>query len=303
MENCPICGRSVEGSERSKSRDMHHVDCSVCGWYSITEEAVGELEHNPEYQGKKYLLSGVIRSASDRTSRLEILSYDLPDLLDAANPPQNPLEAVDDILLHVLNHIEAAHEAVPLRGTEYSVVYAHGAQEFKYLLEKAVELNYLESPVKSTFRLTLNGWERAAEIREEVTDSDRAFVAMWFKDKLRPAWEDGFKPALKQTGYSPIRIDRIEHNDRIDDRIIGEIRGSGLLVADFTGNRGGVYFEAGFALGLELPVIWTCHEDCVDDLHFDTRQYNHIVWEEPDDLRESLEDRIRATIPGRATRG
>ena len=33
------------------------------------------------------------------------------------------------------------------------------------------------------------------------------------------------------------------------------------MVCDLTGYRGGVYFEAGFASGLGLPVIYTCRKD------------------------------------------
>jgi nucleoside 2-deoxyribosyltransferase len=84
--------------------------------------------------------------------------------------------------------------------------------------------------------------------------------------------------------------------------IVAEIRRSGLVVADFTGNRGGVYFEAGFAMGLGIPVIWTCRDTDINAVHFDTRQYNHIVWKEAGDLREQLQRRIEATIPGRAIR-
>ncbi len=70
-----------------------------------------------------------------------------------------------------------------------------------------------------------------------------------------------------------------------------------MPVAHFTGNRGGVYFEAGFALGLGIPVIWTCHKDRISDLHFDTRQYNHIDWKDVIDLRERLYNRIMAIAP------
>ena len=56
------------------------------------------------------------------------------------------------------------------------------------------------------------------------------------------------------------------------------------------------YYEAGFAAGLSIPVIWTCHQDLVDDLHFDTRQYNHITWSTPDEPRSKLEARIGAVI-------
>ena len=38
------------------------------------------------------------------------------------------------------------------------------------------------------------------------------------------------------------------------------------------------------------------HEDQIDDVHFDTRQYNHIVYKTAGELREKLRARIAATI-------
>lgn len=87
-----------------------------------------------------------------------------------------------------------------------------------------------------------------------------------------------------------------EHNNNICDEIIAEIRRSKFLIADFTGQRGGVYFEAGFAYGLGLPVIWTCKKDDVSNLHFDINHYNFILWEKSEDLCTNLCNRILATI-------
>ena len=89
----------------------------------------------------------------------------------------------------------------------------------------------------------------------------------------------------------------LEHNEKIDDKIIAEIRKSGILVADLTENNQGVYFEAGLAMGLGIPVIWTCRKDNFESIHFDTRQYNYIVWENPGELKEKLKNRIEATNP------
>ena len=91
-------------------------------------------------------------------------------------------------------------------------------------------------------------------------------------------------------------MDLKEHNDKICDAIVAEIRKSRFVVADFTGHRGGVYFEAGFALGLGIPVIWTCKKEELPKTHFDTRQYNHIDWENEGDLFIRLKNRIEATI-------
>ena len=71
-------------------------------------------------------------------------------------------------------------------------------------------------------------------------------------------------------------------------------------MADFThgnsGARGSVYYEAGFAQGLKIPVIFTCRKNAIKRIHFDTRQYNHIVWETPVELKDRLTNRIAAVI-------
>ena len=72
-------------------------------------------------------------------------------------------------------------------------------------------------------------------------------------------------------------------------------------MADVTQQRAGVYFEAGYALGLGLPVFWCVRKDDLDNVHFDTRQYNHIVWENEEDLAEQLYLFVTAIIgKGRA---
>jgi hypothetical protein len=73
------------------------------------------------------------------------------------------------------------------------------------------------------------------------------------------------------------------------------------LVADFTGARTGVFFEAGIGVGLDIPVVFTCRADRSAELeeHFDTRQYNHLLWKDPSDLHDKLRLRIEATVTAR----
>ncbi len=82
--------------------------------------------------------------------------------------------------------------------------------------------------------------------------------------------------------------------NRIDDEIIGRIRASRFIVADFTGHRQGVYFEAGMMLGLGRTVIWMCKDEELKASHFDTRQYNFINYKSVDEARKRLYDRIMA---------
>ena len=165
-------------------------------------------------------------------------------------------------------------------------------------------LKYLESegwvkPYSNGHQVTVAGYRRLAEAKTNV-GSGQAFVAMWFGDEMNAAYEKGIEPAIVDAGYKPMRIDQKQDVVKIDDEIIAEIRRSRFLVADFTqgedGARGGVYFEAGFAFGLNIPVIYLCREGSINKIHFDTRQYHHIAWSSPEKLRERLTKRILALI-------
>ena len=146
----------------------------------------------------------------------------------------------------------------------------------------------------------MEGYSYLAEIDHAVTDSAQAFVAMWFGKSMDEVWRKGLQPAIRDAGYEALRIDQKEHLNKVDDEIIAEIRRSRFLVADFTqgetGPRGGVYYEAGFAHGLNIPVVFTCRKDALEKIHFDTRQYPHIVWKTPEELRDSLAERISAVL-------
>ena len=151
----------------------------------------------------------------------------------------------------------------------------------------------------SAYVVEVEGYSKVETILGS-TASNQAFVAMWFDASMDDAYENGIAPAIESAGFSAKVINRDPTVDKIDDAIVAEIRKSKFIVADFThgdkGARGGVYFEAGFAMGLGIPVIYTCRKDMIDEVHFDTRQYNHIVWSDPNELRLRLQERIEARI-------
>ena len=247
----------------------------------------------------RHLYSGAVRELNQ--AGREVIVDNLETLLDSVVIPRSPLERIDRILLYVFKYMETDDAIVTLNSDhDYSLAYAKNASEFAFLTDKAKELGYLESPlppVPEECRLTIEGWKQVATVNRDEVRTSQAFIAMSFDESLRSVYTDGIKPALNQTGYMPLRVDDAQYNEKIDDRIIADIRKSGLVIADFTQHKGGVYFEAGFALGLGIPVIWICRDTDFKDTHFDTRQYNHIVWKNADDLRDKLIARIEATVP------
>jgi hypothetical protein len=194
---------------------------------------------------------------------------------------------------------------VPLREEEAPLGLSTGFADLRFHVGELVKGGYLEIkdqaiPNYVEARLTLDGWRRVEALEKGAVDKpNQCFVAMWFSAQLEPVYKTAIEPAIRAAGYDAMQMAFLEHNDDINDRIIAEIRKSRLVVADFTGNRGGVYFEAGFALGLGKPVIWTCKRSFFEEhgVHFDTQARNHILWDEPADLKRALQARIEATVP------
>jgi hypothetical protein len=173
--------------------------------------------------------------------------------------------------------------------------------EAQLLLKMMTDMDLFRVTQETLFSLAPQGWTKYEELQKTAVNSAQAFVAMWFNDATEEPYINGLHKAIEDSGYEPRRVDQKHHHlNKVDDEIIAEIRRSRFLVADFTCEpdkvRGGVYFEAGFAMGLNIPIIWTCKETSMNDLHFDTRQYPHIVWKHSADLYTQLKARIGRLI-------
>ncbi len=172
--------------------------------------------------------------------------------------------------------------------------YSRNKEELLLLLN-ILEENGLVQSINEAFSISARGLVRAEELGASGSGS-QGFVAMWFDDSMNDAWLNGFEAGIREAGYFPRRIDSKDYIGGVSDEIMAEIRRSLFVVADYTGQRNGVYFEAGFAVGLGLTIIPTCRSDQIDNLHFDIRHLNTLVWNTPAELADKLNKRIRAVI-------
>ena len=183
--------------------------------------------------------------------------------------------------------------------TAYAWSESTEQKELVFFVKYLTNRGWLEVDKAMGYTITVPGYERVAE-QLTKKDPSQCFVAMWFNDSMKQAYEEGIKKAIEECGYKALRIDQKKDVNKIDDEIIAEIRRSHIVVADFThdakGDRGAVYYEAGFAYGLGLEVIYACKKDPENKLNFDTRQYHHILWNDTKDLYTQLRDRIRARV-------
>jgi nucleoside 2-deoxyribosyltransferase len=182
--------------------------------------------------------------------------------------------------------------------------FSEDYNDWLFVLKAMQQRNWINLNIQETidgkfvltqpFFITEEGW---FEIEKELERnfSKQVFVAMWFDDKMEKATLK-IEEAIKSCGLTPMIINKKEHNNEISGEILLEIMNSRIIIADVTGQRNGVYFEAGFALGHKKSVIWSCQKEDMKNVHFDTRQYNHIIWDNEDDLCKKLEGRLKATI-------
>lgn len=157
----------------------------------------------------------------------------------------------------------------------------------KYLLQNNV------------IRLTTKGWTNVYS-EKSLLNSRNAFIAMAFTDdtgqQLPGEHRDCIRQVLESLNWSPVIVDEVPHNDGVMDKIIASINHARFVIADLTYHKNGVYFEAGYAKGLGLPVILTVKKDHLERSHFDVKHLNLVVWDDFDDLKKKLSYRIKATI-------
>ncbi|MEO7867220.1 MAG: hypothetical protein ABIU54_06250, partial [Candidatus Eisenbacteria bacterium] len=151
-------------------------------------------------------------------------------------------------------------------------------------------------------QITPKGWSYL-EGAGATSESDTAFVAMSFDPSLALVYRAAIHRGIEDAGYLPIRADDHRHENLIDAEIHALIRRSRFVVADFTLQSNGVYYEAGFARGLGLRVFRLCRKADAKKVHFDQNHYHVLRWQPKylAVLRRELQLRIEAEI-GRGPR-
>lgn len=296
LEKCPLCQRDLDTFSRFDI-PVYRIDCKSCGRYDVQFEVVGALINRHRDLGMPvHLISGFTREYSIRSNPVTIDWTLLEHLSSSGLIPQSPAEQVDRLLLNMALMTKHPGHPVQLnKQTDHTVAYAQNWLEADFYMNHLVSDQYL----KPREIISLKGWQRVAELQRSPLESKSAFIAMNFDPDMNEAHRK-IHEAIARAGYEPVRVDNTADRrlGRIDDLIVSEIRRSRFVVAEFTGQKGGVYFEAGFALGLGKQVIWCCRGDEVkaNKLHFDTRQFGHIVWDNELELGEKLFNKIMAAI-------
>lgn len=324
MNGCPITGYNEATTLASTGGDYRRILCKPLGGEYRLSGTAGQLVETLSPTAKAKLAGWIVDQMRLGADPILVTSNVLQAV--ASQPRMEVLERVHRLYRFLGHRLMSIGRSTPWTASAYAGaskerevegirVGARAWTECSSDEELDALTSYgfaqkalIEGEYSGDISLSIDGWRLLEQLDQSGTSSDQAFVAMWFGPEVSDAYQGGIAPAIRDAGYVPMRIDQKEHANRIDDEIIAEIRRSRFVVADFTCGmvddggqpvaipRGGVYYEAGFAQGLGIPVIWMCRQDHIDHVHFDTRQFNHITWTDAADLRVKLKNRIGAVL-------
>lgn len=291
--NCEICGLERQPHSLDRDRNIFTVTCARCGSFEWHVNASRLSENTHQIR-----LSGYIRDLN-RSGVTPLVDARFVATASRLPIPRLPERAMR--LLHAAVERGVADPLSPIfidaQPHYLGASYSAGESELAVLRGILVERQLLEQVASFTaYLVTPSGYIADEESKSPSAQSVTAFVAMSFDQDMVDAYVHGVDPGVQAAGYRPMRIDRKEHANSISDEIMAEIRRARFVVADYTKANNGVYFEAGFAIGLGILVIPTCRKDHLSTLHFDIRHINTLSWESPAELANALAKRISAII-------
>jgi hypothetical protein len=319
-KSCPLTGWKIVSIEQHGYNYQYKIQCFRFSF----EISVGvECFTNSELLQKKHIIRWLLlknRFSAKRNGEefpSQLLHWQplyLLDIIEESYIPESPKEKFDQFLLDLLNIFpdyegEIGYDQLLLcsffKSSKELDLFLNGFHEKSYLeFSKQGFINALiqqnATIDKYRVKIKFEGLNYIALLQGQGRSSKNCFIAMSFSGTdYSLQIRDAIKNAVSTTGYNPILINesKIESDKTINDAIIAEIKRAKFVIADFTEQKRGVYFEAGYALGRGLNLIYSCdEEDFKNNSHFDVNHYPHILYKNANDLEKQLIDKIRAWI-------
>jgi hypothetical protein len=244
------------------------------------------------------MLSARVRHARPSADGdLIVLTHDLLEEYSKGNPPSVPVR-LQRLKSLISSRATGLTDAIRIHlWNDCPIVHARDEGEMFALILHLSKLGLIHYSQRNEPALdvtvTVDGWTDL----QSPGSTSTVFVAMAFNDEMTPAYEAIRAAIYDDCKLDPHRVDKRQYEHQITEEIITGLQQCWLVVADVTHGKNGVYFEAGYGMALGRPVIFSVREDrLLTDVHFDTRQYPHVVWKNEADLREQLAGRIKAAM-------
>ncbi|MES2832856.1 MAG: hypothetical protein V4695_12800 [Pseudomonadota bacterium] len=314
MADCPICTLDACDELPGNASDSLGFNCRRCGEFRLTGTLHDMLEPDgPDKDDPRTAVVSHTVRKMQRNGYVPLLDSDWYKRVCETGKLPRPNEQITNLLLWVGEEAKGTDDTVINESEQLQAIIGSPKPSMVfeialYLAERGLVkyenmfIDYLSQPLQ--FQMTLDGWAEFDRLNRDSRDSRIAFMAMKFHDpELNNIVDTVFRPAVAATGFELRVLTDVPRAGSIDDRMRVEIRRSRFMLADLTHGNNGAYWEAGYAEGLGLPVIYTFKKEAFEKQasHFDTNHHLTVMWgNNPADVMEELKATIRATLPAEA---
>jgi len=311
---CPVCKKNSVTEINADHENFNYYKCLNCGQFQCSFEVSAKLNASETPQ---YTLSSYIRDYNEyiyKPTEENIIKITISDL-QSIKPIQID-EKIERFLKYVAYKQRFDGDDINISDPANlaTLFYCKNIDEFRFLTNQIQSLGYCDfndvnlNVFSSACRLTYKGIKIIYKLNSNNLDSKQCFIAMSFSAEHTPIFDGGIRPAVENiNNFKAYRVDRDRrHDDKIDNKIIAEIKNSRFMVADFTGNKHNVYYEVGYAMGFRIPIIFTCDKNFFDKaerenvesdkIKFDLRQYPFILYKDLNQLILELTETINVRI-------
>lgn len=304
-ENCPICGKRAKifSDDFYNLEPRYEISCCQCGVFYFIDSY-----KNIKRVKEIWLVSSYLRYHWEFESVPVTVKFSgfndwMESLMDEISR-LSVVEKVDRFLLWLAMNSDFIGDAVEYSWQDdFTIFQGKNPSEFGYIYEYLRANKWVIGPESYTkdkvkLSLSIDGWRK---VEDEVNRLKRkqVFIAMSFDDEIiLGKYRAVVKKVCSQMGYDAYVISDFHHNDDIVDKILSEIKRSNFLIVDLTGQKQNAYFEAGYGMAQNKPVILTCLSSEIEKVSFNLNHFNILLWEpnEMDLFMQNLKDRIGATV-------
>lgn len=309
---CPICRVGPQHPPDQIGGGVLY-DCSNCGPYWLTGTAAVVLPENIEAAPeRRFLLAHFVRQRSRAGERTKVDSHLVQHAFATSTAFPSAFEQLENLLIWLAQNTRPGQLITIEFRTFQAIVGSPDELALRWVALSAHQRGFVhgyETSSSDGFRfeaatLTLEGWTWFDDIGRHKR-SRIAFMAMQFNDPtLDKIVNDHFRRAVERTGFTLRRLDDQPRAGIIDNILRVEIRRARVMICDLTHRNPGAYWEAGFAEGIGIPVVYTCEHGAMSakTLHFDTRNCTVVPWTEaePEKAADMLTATIRNSLPDEA---
>ncbi|MBM7563279.1 hypothetical protein [Paenibacillus sacheonensis] len=293
MKRCLFCESLVQVKHKGGSEWFMNCLCSPSGAYGLKDDSY-EPFRQLSYADKRSvfpILSAYIREMSDR-EEIVVISFDEREaILQSPLIPLTTEEKGLRLLRYLHRHADGPNEPVVINqfSQSFNLTYSLNLQELVYIAEKLKEDGMIER-IGSTFRLTEKGWLEADSNASGKSYKPCFVLLPVGEDGMAQDWTETVFPRLLQLGYAPKLFSYGGPRSVADTPVqeaMQEMLKCQLVIADITAPEAETWMYAGYAIGNEIPVAWTCRSKSSADSQ--PAGVRPIVWDDAEQLAGQLQ--------------